>query len=128
MNLRALRDPSIYCPTVYTRDRTRDFRNVYFEGSPGISRVHSYLWLCFDFLMINFIQPQRSLLSRQWWMLVIRNLWRKKIRKNTLKRIPKAKIISAIHPDGSNARISNYIKLLINSMSVLILQEDLNSP
>ena len=35
-----------------------------------------------------------------------------KIKKNTLKRILKAKTVSMNHPDGSNSIISNYIKII----------------
>ena len=40
-------------------------------------------------------------------MLVIMNLWRK---KSTIKRRLKAKTVA--HPDGSNVRISNYVKII----------------
>ena len=39
---------------------------------------------------------------------MIRNLW--KIKKNILKRRLKAKRVSAAYLDGSNVRISNYMK------------------
>ena len=35
-----------------------------------------------------------------------------KIKKNTLKRILKAKTVSVTHHDDSNVRISNYVKII----------------
>ena len=56
--------------------------------------------------MIDSIQPQRSLLTRQSWMQMKSNLCEKK----KLKRILKAKTVT--NPDGSNVRISNYVKII----------------
>ena len=35
-----------------------------------------------------------------------------KIKKNILRRRPKSKTVSVTNPDGSNVRISNYIKII----------------
>ena len=35
-----------------------------------------------------------------------------KIKKNTLKMRLKAKTVSVTHPDGSNVRISNFVKII----------------
>ena len=40
----------------------------------------------------------------------------------------KVKTVSVIHPDGSNVRISNYVKIIDKHHVLLILQEDKKSP
>ena len=60
--------------------------------------------------MIDFIQPQRSLLTKQSWMLVKMNYL--KIMKNTIKKRLKAEIVTMTYPDGNNIRISNYVKII----------------
>ena len=44
-------------------------------------------------------------------MLMIRNLCEKKSRKHS-KKETKSKTVTVIHPDGSNDRTSNYVKII----------------
>ena len=61
----------------------------------------------YSIIMIGFIQPQKLLLTRQSWMIMINKLWEKKY---ILKRRLKAKTVT--HLDYSNIRISNYFKII----------------
>ena len=47
-----------------------------------------------------------------------------KIKKNILKRILKVMTVTATHPDDSNVRISNYVKIIDKQHVSYILQED----
>ena len=48
----------------------------------------------------------------------------KKKKKNTLKMRLKAKTVSVTHPDDSNVRISNYIKIIDKQYVSFDPQED----
>ena len=63
-------------------------------------------------IKIDFTLPQRSPLTHKATMNASDNELMGKIRKNTLKRRLKAKTVSGTYPDGSNVRVSNYIKII----------------
>ena len=77
-------------------------------------------------ILIDFIQPQWSLFTRRWWIQVIFNL-SKIFKKNFLKMRLKSKTVLVTNPNGSNVRISNYIKIIDKENVVYILQEDYKS-
>ena len=68
--------------------------------------------------MIDFIQPQRSLPLKQWWMLIVSNLWKYKLKKKTNRRL-KVKTVSVTIPDESTLESQITLKLLANSIPFL---------
>ena len=73
------------------------------------------------FHLITKVSPYKAMMNsiyKEFWV---------KIKKNILKR-QKAKSVYITSPDGSNVRVSNYIKIIDKQYVVFILQEDLKSP